>query len=625
MRSEDGRLEVRRRSSLSNPPAGYDSIGTNSNGRIIAVDSSGNQTWLSKYNKPDFWNAWGHSYFQYIFGTFYQTGRSDAILKAALDIEGGNWRNWAVNGAAVIQQGNYFGGWARVMQEAVRPQRGAPYVSDGGASLVAYGINDIGGFSSLSQAQAQALVKHALRAVISRLRASVFFDNGYSVGTRTTYGSGWTAMTGANDYSSSRGTLRRATSTTSATITLTLPTDFTGQTVVVQFVAEAAAGGSVAFSGTAGATGTLATSGLIPSGAPVKTPVVRRITGLPASAAGKTIIMTMTSVTSQMLFDGWWLEADYPPPIIVANAARVQTAGYSGYANAIGDTDIQNLNANSIVPVVAEFDGMVQLADMDGALNKLPECYGPDGLHPNEKGAGRVAEAFQDAIEALVPTDPVFPTLNMNVSSPRAGYNRRPRISGFWYSVESSQAVSNQVIGTNLSAGEIRWAPFLVTEGREKYIQAGFRVAVAGTSSATIRWGIYDDVAWKGYPGRLIAEIPNVGGGAFTVPRAVGAALNPATGTGSISWAVEPGLYWLAFKIDTAGSGQSLECWTGPDSTGIMPRLNSDMTNLSASPGTGPICFVQGGYAAGALPAVFDASLGLFPNGVFPKFSLLVA
>ena len=613
----DAPLRLKRQTSIASPAAGLDAVASDANGKIVAVDSNGVKNYLTTYAKPDYWQTFGHSYFQFLFGTFYQTGRADALLRGALDIETGNWRNWAVNGASVIQEGNWRGGWTRVMQETPKPQRTAPYVSDGGATLLCYGINDIGGFSGLSQSQAQALVTHALRAVISRCRASVYYDNAFSVGTRTTYGAGWTAMTGATDYSSSAGTLRRATSTTSATITLTLPSDYTGQTVAIQFIAEANAGGSVTFSGTAGVTGTLATSSLIPSGGGVKTPVVRRITNLTSSNAGQTIIMTLTSVTTQMLFDGWWLEADYPPPVIVSNAARVLTAGYAGYANTIGDTDIGNLNTNSIIPVVAEFtDGMVQLADMDTALGKATDRFGADGLHPNERGAGYIAQAYQDAIERLVPTTAAAPTLNMNVSSPRAGYVRRPRISGFWYGPEGQEATADMVP----VAGDIRWAPFIVTEGRERYPRAGIRLATGGSAAGSIRWGVYSDVAWKGYPGSLIAEIPNVGGGAFSVGTTAGVVYNPASGTGSISWELDPGLYWMAIKFETAGTGQAYECLTGPDTFNIMPRLNVDLSHLEH-----PICFVQGGYSAGALPNQFDPTLGLFPNSTFPKFCLQVA
>lgn len=622
MPRQAGPIRLQRQAGLAgNPAAGLDAIYSDANGKVIAADTNGVKTFLSRYQMPDFWQTFGHSYFQYLFGTFYQTGRADSILRAALDIEHTNWRNKAVNGAAITWEGRQQGGWAKVMQEVVKPQRTAPYVSDGGATLLMYGINDIGA-TVATQAQIRAMYANALRAVISRCRASVYFDNAFSVGTRTTYGAGWVNFTtGVTEWSSSRVQLRRATSTTTATITLTLPSDYNGETVAVQFIAEPSAtvGGTVTFSGTAGVTGTLTTVAQVPAAGVQHIPVVRRmgaVDGLTAADAGLTIVMTLSSVTTEMFFDGWWLEADYPPPVIVADCPRVTAAGYAGYANAPTDTDVANLNA-TIASTVAEFDGMVQIAACDAALGKVTANFGPDGLHPNEVGAGLIVDAYLNAICNLVPTLAANPTLNMNVSSPRAGVIRKPRISGFWYGPDGQEAIADIVP----VAGDIRWAPFIVTEGRERYPRAGLRLSAGGSVAGTIRWGVYDDVDWKGYPNNLIVEIPNVGGAGFSVGTTAGAVLCPASGTGSISWEMDPGLYWLAFKFETVGTGQAYECLTGPDMSGIMPQMNpGDLSNLER-----PICWVQGGNGTGALPKYFDPTLGLFANAFFPKFGLLVA
>lgn len=617
-------LRLARQSVPSNPPAGYDALFSDSSGRVRTVDANGVGQYLTKYQLPDSWTTWGHSYFAYIFGTFYQSGRADSLFRSAMDIEFTNWRNKAVNGAEILREDRYYGGWAKVMQEVVKPQRSAPYVSDGGATLVLYGINDIGSTPGSTQTQIRAMFGNALRAVISRCRASVFFDNSFSVGTRTTYGAGWVNYTTAVSTFASSGlaatpALRRATSTTSATITCTLPSDYNGEPVVVQFIAEpsATAGGTVTFSGTAGVTGTLATTGVVPSGATGRhIPVVRRITGLTSANAGQTIIMTLSSVTTQMFFDGWWLETKYPPPVIVALCARVLAGAYAGYANTPTDTDVANLNA-TITSIVGEFDALVQIADIDTALNKDALNFGPDGLHPNEVGAARVTDAFLNAVNALVPTVPGSPTLNMNTSSPRAGVVRKPRISGFFYGPEGQEATTDLAP----TAGDIRWAPFLLTEGREKYTRIAIRLGAGGSVAGSIRWGIYDDVDWKGYPNNLIVEVPNVGGAAFAVGTTAGMVANPASGTGSISWEMDPGLYWLAIKFETAGTGQSYECFTGPDRYNIMPQLNpGDLSSLDH-----PMCWVQGGFSAGALPTAFNPNSGLFANAFFPKVGLQAA
>lgn len=569
---------------------------------------------------PDFWNAFGHSYFAYAFGTFYQSGRADSLFRSAMDIEYTNWRNRAVNGSRLIAEGRANGGWTRVMQELIRPQRTAPYAPDGGAYVLCFGINDIGSIPGSTQAQIRSMYQQVLRAVISRCRSAVVFDNGYTAVTRTTYGAGFTAQPGNTDYSSSAGTLRRATSTTNATITLTIPSDYAGEDIAVQFIAEPGTpGGSFTRSGTAGLGGTFSTLGIIPTSAATHIPVVDRITTLTSANAGQTIIYTLNSVTTEVLFDGWWLEANTPPPVLVLNTARLASGGtgYSGYSNVIGDTDVTNLNT-AIAPVIAEFDGgqgMVQLCDMDATLNRDPTLFGSDGLHPNELGGARIVDALLAGVSRLVPTVEAYPAQNINSSSARAGVLRRPMLSGQYYSVPSQEPITT----ITPTAQDLYAAPFPITEGRVQFNRAATRLAAGGSVAGTIRWGIYDDVDGKGYPQCLIAEIGNVGGGAFSLGTAAGIVQTPASGTGSIFWVLDPGLYWLCAKIITPGTGQSLECLTGPDQYGIVPQLNpGDLSNL-----TTPIGWVIGGQGTGALPSVWPS--GGFVSGVFPKMGLLVA
>jgi lysophospholipase L1-like esterase len=566
---------------------------------------------------PDFWNAFGHSYFAYAFGTFYQSGRADSLFRSAMDIEYTNWRNRAVNGSRLIAEGRANGGWTRVMQELVRPQRNAPYAPDGGAYVLCFGINDIGSIPGSTQAQIQSMYQQVLRSVISRCRSAVVYDNGYSVGTRTTYGAGFTALTAQTDWSSSAGTLRRATTTTSATITLTIPSDYAGEDIAVQFIAEpGTAGGSFTRSGTAGITGTFSTLGVVPTSAATHIPVVDRITTLTSANAGQTIIYTLSSVTTQVLFDSWWLEANTAPPVLVLNTARLAAGGtgYSGYSNVIGDTDVTNLNT-AIAPVIAEFDQMVRLCDMDSTLNRDPLLFASDGLHPNELGGARIADALLNGISVLVSTFEAYPAMNMNSSSPRAGVLRRPQNSGLYYSTPAQEPITT----ITPVAQDLYAAPFPITEGRVQYSRAATRLAAGGTVAGTIRWGIYDDVDGKGYPQCLVAEIGNVGGGAFSLGTTAGIVATPTSGTGSIFWVLDPGLYWICMKIITPGTGQALECLTGPDQLGIMPQLNpGDLSSL-----TTPIGYVIGGQGTGALPSVWPS--GGFVVGAFPKMGLLVA
>lgn len=563
---------------------------------------------------PDFWNAFGHSYFAYAFGAFYQSGRADSLFRSAMDIEYTNWRNRAVNGSRLIAEGRAAGGWARVMQELARPQRTAPYAPDGGAYVLCWGINDIGSIPGSTQAQIRSMYQQVLRAVISRCRSAVVYDNGFSVGTRTTYGAGFTALSsGVTDYSSSAGTLRRATTTTSATITLTLPSDYAGEDVCVQFIAEPGTpGGSFTRSGTAGLSGTFSTLGVVPASAATHVPVLDRITTLTSANAGQTIIYTLNSVTTQVLFDSWWLEANTPPPVLVLNTAKLVGSGYSGYSNTIGDTDVNSLNT-AIASVIAEFDGVVQLCDMDATLAQTTTLFAADGLHPNELGGARIVDALLAGVGRLVPTAEAYPAQNINSSSARAGVLRRPQFSGLYYGTPAQEPIAT----ITPTAQDLYASPFQITEGRVQYNRAAVRLAAGGSAAGTIRWGVYDDVDGKGYPQCLVAEIANVGGAAFSLGTTTGIVQCPASGTGSIFWVLDPGLYWLCVKIITPGTGQSLECITGPDQLGVMPQLNpGDLTNLST-----PIGWVIGGQGTGALPFVWPT--GGFVTGAVPKMGLL--
>lgn len=562
---------------------------------------------------PTRWTIFGHSYTNWVNGVTFQTGRTDALFRGALNVPWSNWANFGVSGALLCKEGRSTGGWARVMQEVTRPMHGAPYYPDGGGTALIIGLNDTGALAGSTQAQIRATYQLVLTAVISRMRSSVVFENDFSVGTRTTYGAGFTSQTGTSDYSSG-SSVHKATSTTNATVTMTLPSDYAGEPVAVQWIAQAGAtNGTVTYSGTAGVTGSLTLTNAVQSGAGTHVPVVSRFTNLTAANAGQTIVATVSSVDSggAVLFDCWSLEAKQPPPVIVANVARV--VNYSGYANGIGDADVTALN-NTIAASVASFgDGMVQVADIDSAINKTALWFAGDGFHPNELGAAAAAGAMRDAVRRLTPSVTATPALNMTVSTPIAGAVRRPRQSGLWYSAEGPTTTTITPTAQDLYA-----APFIVTESREQYTRIATRVAVGGTVAGTIRWGIYDDPKWVGYPQCLVSEATGASG-ALSLGTTAGMVQNPASGNGSIFWCLDPGLYWLCVKIITAGTGQTLECVVGPDTHGILPLLNpGDLSNL-----TTPMGWVIGGQGTGALPTVWPS--GGFVVARFPKMGLLVA
>lgn len=604
-------LKLQRQSAPSSPVSGQDSIYADINGKAVMLDTNGTRNYLSRYQPPDFWTTGGHSYMNVSYGQFYQTGRLDALTRAALDVEPSNWRGLAKDGAKLTYEGAAQGGWNRMMQFITRPQRGAPYAADGGAYILCWGINDIGN-SAGTQTEIRNAFKQALRAVLSRCRSSVVFENDFLIGTRVAYTGGFGLATATNEFSS--GSTVHLTSATSATVTMTLPSDYNGETVAIQFIANAGAfGGTITWSGTAGVTGTTSTSNVIASATAQHLPVVKRITNLTAANAGQTIVGTVSALdaSGSVLFDSWWLEATNPPLILLCNVARLTTAGYALYTNVIGDTEVTNLNSD-ISTIQAEFDQLVKIADIDSALNKVVGNYF-DGLHPNEVGSAKCVDAILDALNSVVPSDTKYPTLTLNNSSPRAGALRRPRVSGNYYSVEASNVASTIAP----AVGDMFAAPFEVTEGREKWIRMATRLAVAGSVAGTIRWGIYDDPLWSCYPQTLVQELTSAA--ALSLGTVAGIVQSPTSGTGSISLPADPGLYWLCWKQITTGTGQTIDALVGPDRFCIMPQLNpTTLATISA-----PVAYFLSGQGTTAFPSRFPLT-GTTITDKFPKVALLL-
>lgn len=559
-----------------------------------------------------FWRAFGHSYIQYAFGTADQTGRIDGQFSAAMDIErGANWQNYAVNGAALMSQGRSQGGFARILQ-TVKPNigRGGPYAPDGGATLLCYGINDIGFL--LPSTLARNAWKEVLRSMISRCRASTIFNDDFQVGTRTSYSAGFTNLSGAEDFASG-GSVRVSTSgTTGHTITMTLPADYKGEPVAIAFIAEAGAGtgGTVTFSGTAGVTGTLTTTNIAPTGTHCH--MIKRVTNLTSANAGQTIIATVTTAPSSTEFDGWWLEAKNAPPVILCNIARLTATGYtSNYPSWTGteasrDADVQNYNAD-MASIVAEFDSMVQIADIDSVLTKgidstTGESLFFDGLHPNELGAAKCVDQMIAAYQRCSSTTALGKTANFNPPSPRSASIKQPRIAGRYYTWNQGPAPADVTSGAGTG---LLWAfPFVITGGRERYDQIAMRTGGTAGTAGSFRWGLYDDPGWTGYPQCLFSE-PTVG-----AAKSTGAAAN-TTITDTVAWPLDPGLYWIAFKWTVAPVTLTIKMApAASDLWAIMPDLDSN----AAHPATNPVaCWEVSGLGTAVLPSTFPsgATLGL--------------
>jgi lysophospholipase L1-like esterase len=561
--------------------------------------------------KVDFWRAFGHSWLQYQTGpSGDQTGRVDALFRSAMDVEYNSWRNYANSGGRICGGGRSLGGWTKIVQR-VQPPAGRlyPYAPDGGGTLICFGINDMAAYGG-HLTNVRATMVHTHRAVISYLRASRRYE---TTDARFAYGAGWTSNASGLDLG--MGTVDRLCSTTTAaTITMTLPADYQGEIVALAFLNNMdTTGVTITWSGTAlsgnPANGTTFNTGQgLPAAMATFGYMVKRFTGLTSANAGQTIIGTCTARdggTGSGFFDGGWLESKTPAPVIVCNVARPTAAGYTALnaffttwtgqgTESSRDGDVQSYNA-ALLAMTQEFDAMVQVADVDSIVGKDALSFS-DGIHPNELGAGEIVDAMLGAITRLsAPVSASSYSIGFNPPSPRVAARRKPRVLNNWYTAEYQAASATYTP----VAGHFYAIPIEITESRDQYNQLAMETSTAGTVSGTIRWGIYEDVNWDGYPGELLAGMDISSGAAFTITVATGVKVSA---TFTTPFVPDPGLYWLAMKVDTTGTGQVYRGLTG--SNHLMPNVTT--TGLPVAGGY--MGWRVTGAATGVLP-------GSFPTG----------
>jgi hypothetical protein len=572
---------------------------------------------------PVFWNLWGHSYMQHGFGPRSQSGRIDAFIRARVPVSYGDFANFAVTGARLSVEGQSQGGYARVInnltQTTFSTGASGPAVSEGGAHLFIYGINDLG--NNGQTAQYNAAYGHAARTCISRARMSWLRQNNYAGAAGTgvlTYGAGFInfAVTGefTTGLTARIETASGTTPATGSTVTFTLPSDYQGETIASLWIANpGVAGGTITITGTAVAStvynnATFSTSNIMPSASLNHSPVCHRIKGLTAANAGQTIIYTVTASDSAaaVTFDSIWGEALDPPPVIWGNTARLTTAGYALYATGIGDADVAIFNA-VMPPIIAEFDSMVQLADVDGAISKDPVALIYDGLHPNELGAARVADAVYDALSLCnAPTSAYGLTANMQSPGPRYGQEMKPHFPG-WHTADSGKGPSTGAAAppdyTPL-AGDMFALPFFITSGLRRINNWSIEAVSASTTAAPSVWfAIYDDRRYTGYP--QVKYVDTTSSALTLTSLSAVVNVSAASGNGSIGQPIDPGLYWLVIQVASLNSGTPGRWRTLGGPSPYMPNMSTTGGAFAAS--SSPMGWKLTGQASAVLPKTFPA------------------
>jgi hypothetical protein len=587
-----------------------------------------------------FWSFYGHSYYQGAFGTHGPAGRADSAIRNLFGLDQiGATKNHAAIGAKLTFNGNSQSGWTRLVQyergNILNPAY--PDVCYNGAYFLGWGVNDIG-FGG-NTVQMNTAYQHALRAVISRCRCARIWNANDAA---FTYGGGFSSVPFQWETSSG-DTYETATVTTAATISWTIPADYQGGTITFMFLAATGVKGATwTWGGTAGVTSTTSTSNILPAASGAgRSPVVRRITGLTIANAGQTITLTVSAIDAggSADFGGCWIESPWPPPVLVANAPQLQTAGYSSYVGSYttsltgtavastpgtitlasgttyglsaagsgtmpsgggtvtiswtgitlttltgvthagggsnyssntlswaGPTDADVVTFNTYATsVIAEFDAMVQLVDLDTAIGNDVVSLGADGLHPSELGAARIADAFRTSALRLTPSSAYGEASQLNVPNRALVPLYLPKVSGGWYTSPGCT-----IGGTAYTpvAGDLFAIPFTCTYQGEVWFKWSVET-LGGSASATVLFGIYDDRSTTGLTKHLYA-----GPCASPVTLATGAAVFnsvSSAGNGFLNLAPDPGLYWLALLIVTTGTGVTLRTVKGPSL--LMPNL----------------------------------------------------
>ncbi len=305
---------------------------------------------------------------------------------------------------------------------------------------------------------------HALRSCIARVRCSRCFVSNDST-VATTSGT-WTSETTAAVGVPNRAGGETAKSATAAgVLTVTVPADFPGGTVVFFFCADPTAGANtVTIAKTVGAgTNATLTSNFVIAGPavgdnssdtsgggapPVGTrynPVCYRVTGLPVGGHTFTLTFAFASATKSY-FMGYGIEATQPPGIVVYNQPKIPSAVGYGLWNLAGGTGFQGTVSNGPVDdamvnngnattgsVCAEFDRWVQYVDVDTRLAASPAYWPAGDQHPNDQGHALIAalgyQGFRrmlagTALETvgLVEATPGNTMLNEPAAGQSAGY-----------------------------------------------------------------------------------------------------------------------------------------------------------------------------------------------------------
>ena len=456
------------------------------------------------------------------------------------------------------------GGWARVLQKVTNYNVRAPYTSNNGVCIAAWGINDVNtipsgivGYNAFSS---------ALRTVVSRFRASSVYEI-YSNGATDSsiVRSGGTLVT-SNTQNSGDGYYNFTT--VGSGVTITVPSSFEGGTIALGFVGVSGNnGGTATVTVDSVVNGTINTSNISINSS--KTGMVYRCQNLVSGT--HTIAATVSSLDSVgagVAFNYWQIETPYPNPVIVANTAKLNyyAAGYNG-----SNAEVETYNS-AVTSVVSEFENPIAIADWQELLVGGNNRIASDLIHPSELGAMYLAtEVWQQYLNCGGPTYtfsgptnfnarmglpvlPLAPLSQANSTIPvRIGQTGIQRV-GTWSS-SGGVPTFTPLTATRLVTDTMYLVPIKIAQPCTLGSIVLERQTSGGGGGMQWRMGLYND--YLGWPTNLLATGPLVANSTTSQSR-VSTFSTPVK-------IVDPGVYWLAIAPQGGVGTQAVWIVAGND------------------------------------------------------------
>ena len=347
------------------------------------------------------WFHVGHSY----AWLYPDDPATTGMISMVANLLGAEFTNHGVSGSNFLLPGHDEsagnGGWVNLAHKLPLPARtysgGAGFPARRGMHSLQTYLNDINSYGATLTPLRDG-VKDSARFACSWMRAAGGFRHDEASTGQSTTGS-WATTA---DDTNTPGTSYSQTTDATATWTVVPPSRANGCVITLVFLCDYV-GGSVPASAITFTVGGLPATPLgysagfdtrerWPAAVAANGVMVARF-AMPAGS-----VSTIVATTGAGGARRWGYLIERPSPMLLCDVARTVTYGGAG-----SDAIVANVNTD-LDTVVAEFDALIKVIEMDTALAKTTD-YFSDNVHPNQKGHDLVAAATAVAFNSLELTD----------------------------------------------------------------------------------------------------------------------------------------------------------------------------------------------------------------------------